>query len=175
MKQAYLECGKIINTHGFRGTVKLENRCDSPEILASLKRVWFREADGSYRPCRVLHASVQKQFVLATLEGIEDEECANRLRETVLYAAREDIPMPDGSNFIVDIIGLPVKDVDTGVALGTVVDIDTRGVRDLYIVENEKGRFMVPAVEQFIVKVDVDDAVYMRPIPGLLDGGAENV
>ncbi|MBQ9760087.1 MAG: 16S rRNA processing protein RimM [Clostridia bacterium] len=175
MKQAYLECGKIINTHGFRGAVKLENRTDSPEVLAGLSRVWFREKDGSYRPCRVLHASVQKQFVIATLEGISDEESANRLRETLIYAAREDIPVEEGSHFIVDLIGLPVKDADTGALLGEVKDIDTRGVRDLYIVKNERGEFMVPAVEAFIVRIDPDDAVYMRPIAGLLDGGAENV
>ena len=46
MKQPYLECGKIINTHGFRGAVKLENRCDSPSVLASLRRIYFCEADG---------------------------------------------------------------------------------------------------------------------------------
>ncbi len=175
MKQAYLECGKIINTHGFRGAVKLENRTDSPEVLASLPRVWLRESDGSYRPIRVLHASVQKQFVIATLEGVTDEEQATRMRETLLYAAREDIPVEEGSHFIVDLIGLPVKDADTGEVLGEVKDIDTRGVRDLYIVKTERGEFMVPAVEAFVVRVDPDDAVYMRPIPGLLDGGAENV
>ena len=175
MKQAYLECGKIINTHGFRGAVKLENRCDDPSVLASLKRVWFLEKDGSYRPCRVLHASVQKQFVIATLEGVNDEESANRLRETLIYAAREDIPVEEGSHFIVDLIGLPVKDADTGAVLGSVLDVNTRGARDLYIVKTEKGEFMVPAVPAFVVKVDTDDAVYLRPIPGLLDGEAENV
>ena len=175
MKQAYLECGKIINTHGFRGAVKLENRCDDPSVLASLKRIWFREKDGTFRPCRVLHASVQKQFVIATLEGIEDEERANRLRETLIYAAREDVPIEEGSNFIVDIIGLPVKDADTGVVLGSVLDVNTRGARDLYIIKTEKGEFMVPSVPEFIIKVDTDDAVYLRPIPGLIDGEAENV
>ena len=175
MKRAYLECGKIINTHGFRGAVKLENRCDAPEILAGLKRIWFYEADGTYRPCRVLHASVQKQFVIATLEGVCDEESANKLRERLIYAAREDIPVPEGGNFIVDIIGLPVKDADTGELLGEVANIDTRGVRDLYVIKTEKGEFMVPAVDAFIIKVDTDDAVYLRPIPGLIDGGAENV
>ena len=37
------KCGKIINTHGFRGTVKLESWCDAPQILASLDTVWFRK------------------------------------------------------------------------------------------------------------------------------------
>ncbi len=175
MKQAYLECGKIINTHGFRGAVKLENRCDSPEVLASIKQIWFSERDGSYRPCRVLHASVQKQFVIATLEGIDSEEAANRLRERLVYARREDIPVEEGDYFIVDLIGLPVKDAETGEVIGTVANVDTRGARDLYIVKTERGEFMVPAVPAFIIRIDPNDAVYMHQIPGLLDGEAENV
>ena len=35
-KIQYLECGKIVNTHGVRGAVKLEAWCDYPETLADL-------------------------------------------------------------------------------------------------------------------------------------------
>ena len=174
MKQAYLECGKIINTHGFRGTVKLESRCDSPEILAGLKTLWFLE-NGKYAARRVKHASVFKQFVLMDIEGVESEEAANALRERVVYAAREDIPLGEGDHFIVDMIGLDVRDSDSGDVLGKLVDVNTNGSVDLYIVRTETGEYMVPAVPAFVTRVDVDDAVYIRPIPGLLDGGAENV
>ncbi len=174
MKQAYLECGKIINTHGFRGTVKLESRCDSPEILAGLSQLWFLQ-NGVYTPRRVLHASVFRQFVLADLEGVDSEEAANALREQLVYAARKDIPLGEGDFFIVDLLGLPVKHADSGEVLGTLKDINTNGARDLYIVSTAHGDFMVPAVPEFVVRVDPDDAVYIRPIPGLLDGGAEKV
>ena len=80
MKQAYLECGKIINIHGFRGGLKLESWCDTPEVLAGLKKLWFFE-DGKYISKRVKSASVFKQFVIAQLEGIDDEETANRAAE----------------------------------------------------------------------------------------------
>ena len=173
MKQAYLECGKIINTHGFRGTVKLESWCDAPEILAELETLWFSER-GSYRPRRVLRASVFKQFVLMDLEGVESEEAANALRNTVVYAAREDLPLEEGDFFIVDLLGLEVRHADTGERIGELVDIKS-GNTDLYTVRTEKGDFLVPAVPAFVTRIDPDDAVYIRPIPGLLDGGAENV
>ena len=174
MKQAYLECGKIINTHGFRGTVKLESWCDSPTVLAELETLWFLE-NGSYTARRVKHASVFRQFVLADLEGVESEEAANALRNRVVYAAREDLPLEEGDHFIVDMIGLDVKDADSGEVIGKLSDVNTNGARDLYIVRNETGEYMVPAVPEFVVRVDTDDAIYIRPIPGLIDGGAENV
>lgn len=174
MKQAYLECGKIINTHGFRGTVKLESWCDAPEILAGLDTLWL-EKNGVYTPKRVLRASVFRQFVLMDLEGVATEEAANALRNTVVFAAREDLPLGEGDVFIVDLIGLPVKDSDSGEFLGELKDVNTRGAHDLYIVKTPTGEHMVPAVPEFVVKIDTDDAVYIRPIPGLIDGGAENV
>ena len=172
MKLEYLPCGKIINTHGFRGTVKLESWCDSPAILSALKTVWFLE-NGSYRPCRVLHASVFKQFVLMDLEGVETEDAANRLRDTEVFAARGDLPLAEGSFFISDLLGLPVKHADTKETLGTLADVNTSGVRDLYVVKTEKGEFLIPAVPEFIVEIDADDAIYLRPIPGLLGDEVE--
>ena len=174
MKQAYLECGKIINTHGFRGTVKLESWCDSPAVLAELDRIWFRRGE-EYVARKVLHASIFRQFVLMDLEGIESEEAANALRNVTVYAASEDLPLEEGDSFIVDLIGLPVRDADSGEELGILQDINTTGVRDLYVVRTATGDYMVPAVPELITRIDPDDAIYVRPIPGLLDGGAENV
>ena len=46
-KSRYLECGKIINTHGVKGAVKVENRCDTPKVLASLKKVFFQRGEST--------------------------------------------------------------------------------------------------------------------------------
>ena len=39
----YPECGKIINTHGCHGAVKIEPWCDSPEVFAGLPAVYMRK------------------------------------------------------------------------------------------------------------------------------------
>ena len=174
MKQSYLECGKIINIHGFRGGLKLESWCDSPEILAGLKHLWFYE-NGNYVSKRVIRASVFKQFVIAQLEGIDDEDTANRQRGKVVYASRDELPLEEGDYFIADLIGLPVKHADTGETLGTLTNVDTRGHADLYTVKTANGEALLPAVPEFVIKIDLEDAIYVRPIPGLLDGGGEQV
>lgn len=174
MKQPYLECGKIINIHGFRGELKLESWCDSPEVLAGLSRFWFCE-NGNYTGKRVLRASVFKQFVIVKLEGIEDEDTANRQRGKVVYAAREELPLEEGDYFIADLLGLPVKHADTGELLGTLTNVDSRGHADLYTVKTPTGDALIPAVPEFVIRIDPDDGVYVRPIPGLLDGGSESV
>ncbi len=168
MKQAYLECGRIVNIHGFRGTVKAESFCDAPEILADLETVYLKKGS-DYTPLSVTHTSVFKQFVLFDLVGIDSEEKANALRGSTLYARREDIPLEEGDFFIADLIGLPVLHADTGARLGALADVNTSGARDLYVVRNQKGDFMIPAVPEFITEIDPEKAIYLRPIEGLLE------
>lgn len=174
MKHEYLECGKIINVHGFRGAVKLESWCDSPRDLAALPTLWFAE-NGGYRPVSVRKASVLGVFVVAELEGIDTEDAANALRGKIVFAARSDFALPPDGYFLADVIGLPVRHAGTGETLGTVISVDTRGKSNLFTVRTAHGDELLPDVPAFVERVDADDAVYVRPIPGLLDGGAENV
>ena len=119
MKQPYLECGKIINAHGVRGCVKIESYCDTPDILASLRRIFLKDQNGNFTAREVRKASVGKGKVLATLEGIDDLDTAILYKNTIIYAAREDLPLPKGAHFIADMIGLPVFDADSGRRYGS--------------------------------------------------------
>ena len=166
-KKNYLECAIIINTHGVMGAVKLESLCDSPEVLASLERVFVLEG-GRYREIKVLHASVFKQFVLATLEGVSDMDSAAAMKGTTLYAAREDFVLEEGDYFIVDLIGLDIIDVESGKVLGRIADVINRGASDIYVVKTPSGERMMPAVEEFVKEIDLERGVFVKTIPGLL-------
>jgi 16S rRNA processing protein RimM len=164
----YIECGKIINTHGCRGAVKLESWCNTPEDLAALKKIFVRE-NGKYTKKKVLKASVFKQFVILELKEITDMEAALSLKGAILYAQREDFKLDDGEFFLTDLIGLDVIDVDNARIYGKVKDIINRGASDIYVVDTPNGERMIPAVDEFIVKVDVTKGVFVKTIPGLLD------
>ena len=166
-RQSYLECGKIINTHGVRGTLKLESWCDSPAILASLPVLYCRCGD-EYLPIRVLHASVFKQFVLVDLEGIADLDSAVLLKNTVLYASREDLDAGDGY-FIADLIGLPVFDAADGRQYGVLREVINRGAHDIYVIDTPNGERMLPVVAEFVSRIDLDAGIFLTPIPGMFD------
>ena len=86
----------------------------------------------------------------------------------MLYAAREDFKLDDGAYFIADLIGLPVLDVDSGREYGKIADVINRGASDIYVVNTPSGERMMPVVDEFVKKVDIDKAVYVHTIPGLL-------
>lgn len=166
-KKRYLECAIIINTHGVRGDVKLESLCDSPSVLAGLKRVFLKDG-GDYREIKVLHSSVFKSFVLASLDGIDDIDKAMTYKGKTLYAAREDFKLRRGDYFIVDLIGLSVIDNVSGIVYGEVTDVINRGASDIYVVKTEGGERMMPAVKEFVKRVDTEKGIFVEVIPGLL-------
>ena len=167
-EKRYIECGKIINTHGCHGGLKLESWCDSPEILASFERIFIKKA-GAYAEFKVKKSAIFKQFVLFDLAGVADMDAALALKNTVVYADRDDFELEEGDYFIADIIGCDVVDADNGTVYGKLSEVVNRGASDIYVVKTEKGEAMIPAVDEFIDRVEVGKAVYVRPISGMFD------
>ena len=170
MKQPYLECGKIINTHGVKGTVKLESYCDTPRVLANLSRVFFKTANGNYTERKVRSASVAKGFVLASIEGIDSLEDAVLYKEKTVYALRADIPLREGAYFVADLIGLPVIDAESGRCYGEILSVDAMPSGDMYTVKVPSGKeVLFPAVKEFLSRIDTEKGVYIKPIEGFFD------
>ena len=167
-KSQYLECGKIINTHGVRGGLKLESWCDTPNDLASLKKV-FLQNGAEYKLYKVKKASVFKQFVLFELDGINDIDAAMTLRGKVVYADRNDISIDEDAFFIADIIGLDVIDLESGEKIGTLSDVLNLGASDLYEIDTKNGKKLIPAVPEFIKEIDLEKGIFVSLIEGMLD------
>ena len=169
-KAAYLPCGRIATAHGVRGTLRVESYCDSPEVLASLPTVYLEEPHGQYRPVRVEAAAPHGGSVLMTLDGIRDRNEALLLRGKTLFAAREDIPVPENAVLIADMIGLPVLDADSGRLYGRLADVQQAYASDMYDIETEGGgHVLFPAVAEFLDRVDTDEGIFIRPIPGFFE------
>lgn len=167
-ENSYIECGKIINTHGCRGAVKVESWCNSENDLADLRRL-FIKIGADYEEYKVAKSSVFKQFVILELKGLDDMDKAMLLKNKTLYALRDDFKLADGEYFLADMIGLDVIDADTGKIYGELSDIINRGASDIYVVATVKGERMIPAVDQFIISIDISKGIYVRPIEGMLD------
>ncbi|MBQ8356368.1 MAG: 16S rRNA processing protein RimM [Clostridia bacterium] len=165
----YPECGKIINTHGCHGAVKVEPWCDSPAVFAALPTVYLREGN-ELHPFKMLNASVfGGRFVFAEFEGITTMEAAEALRGKVLYADRNDLGIPEGVLLIAEMKGMKVWNATTGEQLGTLADVIHPGATDIYVIRTEKGEAMVPVVPEFVRNVDEEEGIFLTPIEGMFD------
>lgn len=167
----YLLCAKAVGTHGVTGTLRLENFTDSPKVLQRLKTVYLKDASGEFIPLKVEKASVQKEAVLMKFESLTTLEEAITWKGREFYAAREDFRLRRGEWFIADVIGLPVLDKATGEKIGSVKEVMTGRIQDIYVIDDVNGgSFMIPHVADFIneVVVEGDNAgVYVTLIEGM--------
>ncbi len=169
----FIECGRIINTHGCRGEVKAEPWMDAPHDLIDLGRVFIGEGEDKQEVKITRGAVMQGRFLLLGLAGVSTMDDADRLRGTVLYAAREDFHLEDGQYFLSDVLGLTVLDARTGRegnTLGVVEDILPGAASQIYSVKTPQGtEVLVPAVPAFITEVKVGEYVRMTPIDGMFE------
>ncbi len=162
MTKRFLEAGRIVNTHGVRGEVKIEPWCDSPEWFCRLERVYL---DGT--PLRFRSARPQGRFVLAALEGVEDLDAAILLKNKVVYLDRNEVALPEGAVFLQDLIGLRAVNDDTGEVFGTISDVLELPSGRVYEVKGGGGH-LIPDRPEFVRKLDpAAGEVRFRLIEGL--------
>lgn len=167
--QKRLEVGQIVNTFGIKGELKVTPFTDDINRFDNLKKVYVktRKEDKLYK---VEGVRYHKNMVLLKLEGIENPEQAELLKNAYLEIDREDaIPLKEGQYFIVDLIGLDVY-TDEGNLLGKVDDIYNTGANDIYVVKDELGKqILLPGIKDVIKEVDLDnEKIIVHLIPGLI-------
>ncbi len=172
MIKEYLEAGKIINKRGLAGELKIESYCDSPQAFCSFKHVYLSSDGKDIR--KILSAKLYGGYAYIRLEGVTSAEEADKLRGRLVYIHRTDMELDKDSVFIDDILELPVIDADTGVTYGVLKEVFNRGASDIYRVVNEnKKEYLIPAVKDIVVRIDPENGVFIRPIPGLIDDAEE--
>jgi 16S rRNA processing protein RimM len=161
MKKEFLEAGKIINTHGIRGEVKIDPWADDAEFLRRFKTIYIDDT-----AVKVVRSRVHKNFLIAQLEGIDDVDTAMRLKNKVVFINRADAHLDKGQWFIQDIIGAAVVD-ESGAELGKLAEVLDLPAGNVYVVRGER-EIMIPAVPEFIISTDVDAGIItVRLIEGM--------
>ena len=148
-----IEAGVIVNTHGVRGAVKIEPWTDTPEFLCAFKRLFIGDKEHA-----VLHAGVHKNHVIATLDGIETVQEAASLRGKKVLFEKSDAQLDDGEYLVADLLGLDAVDDETGARFGVINDFLALPAHGVYVIttdDTERGEMLIPAVPEFVKKIDM--------------------
>ncbi len=160
MKKQFLEAGQIVSTHGIQGEIKIYPWCDDPAFLQRFSTLFV---DG--KPYSVEHSRIHKTLLLCKLQGVDDMNTAQSMKDKIVTIDRDAASIPDGRVFIVDILGLPV--FADGKEIGRLEDVYTGPANDVFVVKGTKD-YMIPAVSEFLEDVNVDEGyIRVRLIPGM--------
>ncbi|MGI6123455.1 MAG: ribosome maturation factor RimM [Acetivibrionales bacterium] len=169
MTNDYLAVGKVINTHGIKGEIKVM------PITSDISRFDYllyvtTNYEGTLKEFRVLKCRIHKGFVLITLKGIETMDDAEKLKgQELLVHRKHAIELEEDEFFICDIIGLDVYEEDK--LLGRLTDVLETGSNDVYIITDEnKKEILIPALKSVVLNVDIEGKRMQVKIPeGLID------
>ena len=151
-KEQYIEAGRIVNTHGVTGEVKIEVWLDSPAFFKKFKRIFVDSKEMTVTASRT-----HKDFLLTKLDGVSDVNAAMSLKGKTVYIDRADAKLPKGAFFLQDIIGASVVD-EQGDDVGKLTEIMETPASRVYVVKGEKEH-LIPAVPEFVLSADADEGL----------------
>ncbi|MFP4481977.1 MAG: ribosome maturation factor RimM [Thermovirgaceae bacterium] len=167
--------GRIAGAHGVGGEFRIVPLTDFPGRFEQMDRLELYSPDGGHRmSLEILSIRFQegKNQYLAKAAKIVDRDGAEAIKGLIVKIPPEErVPLPDDGFWIDDIIGLSVRDEESGTTLGVVCEVFPTGGNDIYVVETPEGsRKMLPAIRDVIRLVDLDRGIIsVRLLEGLWD------
>lgn len=152
-----LEVGKIVNTHGLKGEVKIVTWTDSPDVFEALEYVWTVKKHEEIK-LTVKSVKYQKNNIIVKFSEIDSIEEAEKYKNCILKADREMLgELPEGVYYIADLIGCEVYD-ENGKMLGNISDVFNTGANDIYAVSAPQRKdLLIPVTDETILDVNIDD------------------
>lgn len=166
----YLNVGKIVNTHGIKGEVRVQSMTDKPEerYLKGTKLV-VKQAANEYIPVTVKSHRVHKSFDLLTFEEYNSINDVEIFKGHLLQISEEDLPQLDGNEYYnSELIGLKVID-EENTNIGKVKEILSLPANDVWVVGRQnKNDLLLPAIASVILEVNLtENFVKVHVLEGL--------
>ena len=160
----FIYIGKIVNTHGLKGEVRILSDFDKkdkvfvPGMTIYLGRKKEKEVIRTYRHHKI--------FEMITMEGYNDINEILRFKGLYVYVKKEDIKLNDGEYLEDDLINLDV--LVNGEKIGTVKDIRDSGHNKFLVIMVNNKYVFVPYQKEFIKEVNLNNKyIIIEPIKGM--------
>ena len=160
--------GKIVNTHGVKGEVRIIPTTEDPKRFTKLKSIYV-ENRKEITTYEIENVRYHKAFVLLKLKGINDMNSAELLKGSILKIDRKDsLPLKKDEYYISDLYDLEVYTEEERF-LGVLTDIIATGSNDVYVIhkENREKDLLIPAIKQVVKQVKLEEN---KMIVHLLEG-----
>jgi len=176
MAEDWLIIGKIVSPQGLKGEVRVLSYSDFPERFENAGKRWIAASENA-DPQEIVMLSGReiagkKNLFVVRLEGINDCDRAESLRNYVMMIRTSDRPYLEPNEYMIaDLVGCNVYHQPTGKLLGEVISIIAAG-NDLLEVRNVENNEieLIPFVEAIAPFVDINQKrIEVTPPKGLID------
>ncbi|MFC0524116.1 ribosome maturation factor RimM [Pontibacillus salicampi] len=172
MEQDLFTIGKVVNTHGVRGEVRVIQVTDFEDRFEEGNVVYFTHKEANERKKLVIDGHrMHKNFHLLHFQGYDNINDVEVFKGGRLSIMREQQPpLNEGEFYYHEIIGCDVV-TTAGESVGKVKEILSPGANDVWVVKRKQAQdALIPYITQVVQHVDVQEKkIVIEPMEGLLD------
>ncbi|HUC91000.1 MAG TPA: ribosome maturation factor RimM [Paenibacillus sp.] len=172
MSDKWFTVGKLVNTHGIRGDVKMLPLTDFPDVrFASGSKLTLHDPQSSATATvEVVSAREQKGMYVVKLKGYDNINEVERFKGwDVKVKETELAPLEEGEYYYHEIVGCRVM-TEEGEELGAISEVLAPGANHVWVVDRPKGKqVLLPVIDDVVLGVNVKDKlVTVRLMEGLI-------
>jgi len=160
----FITIGQVLAPWGIKDKVRVEVVTDFPQRFAPSSQIYINR-----KPMTIASTQWHKGKAIVKLDTIDSIEQAEKLQgQTIEIHYSQLQPLPEGQYYHFQLIGLEVWTTQ-GELLGKISQILTAESNDNYAVHGAKGEILIPAIEDIVKSVDLDNGrITIEAIDGLL-------
>jgi len=157
MEKELINIGKIVNTQGHKGEVKIISLTDFPERFKDMKSALINN-NGQMKNLTIEGVRNHKQFIVIKFKEIPDMNHAEKLKNSFIQVKQEDlVELEKGQYYIFKLIGLSVFNEENEL-LGEIKDVIKTGANDVYVIkDNEGNEMLVPAIKDVVKDINLEE------------------
>ncbi|NJI51766.1 ribosome maturation factor RimM [Bacillus subtilis] len=173
MTKRWFNVGKIVNTHGIKGEVRVISKTDFAEERYKPGNTLYLFMDARNEPVEVTVNThrLHKQFHLLQFKERQNLNEVEELKNAIIKVPEEELgELNEGEFYFHEIIGCEVF-TEEGELIGKVKEILTPGANDVWVI-GRKGKkdALIPYIESVVKHIDVKEKkIEIELMEGLID------
>jgi 16S rRNA processing protein RimM len=173
MSEAMYNVGKIVNTQGIKGELKVLLQTDFPEVrFQKGSKLILVDAEQKMKiTVEVESGRLQRNVYIVKFVGFNDINQVEKYKGWMIKVSAADLlELEEDQYYYHEIIGCSVE-TEEGDTLGTITDILTPGANDVWVVTRPAGKpVLLPVIDDVVLQVDVAaKVVRVHIMEGLID------
>lgn len=163
----YVVIGKVVSVNVPRRELRIAPETSHPERFHELRDLHVRMKEDRVVLLKLKNVRVTAKAVIARVESDDDSMIASARGAFVVVPRSDRFRLPENEYYVDDLIGLTVKNT-RGEVIGRLSEIWNTPANDIYRVVDDRGNeILLPAVEDVVIKVDVEGGEMIADISGL--------
>lgn len=161
----YVLVGKLVNTHGLKGEVRiLSDFKYKDRVFKKGMKIYL----GKEKICeKIVSYRHHKIFEMIMMDGYSDISDVLKYKGEYVFINREDLVLNGGEYLDEEIVGLKVFVSDR--EIGVVKRIDKHGINEVLVVKGDKD-YLIPYSFEIIIDVNLEKRmIKIKDIKGLVD------